>query len=60
MERVVMLEEGGPPVFAYVGETKGLRENALYQGETKDLAGFWSWVKVWGVPKWYRCGAPSA
>ncbi len=40
MERLVIPEEGGyPPVFAYVGETKGLRENGLHQGETKDLAG---------------------
>ena len=29
---------GYPPVFADVGETKGLRENGLHQGETKDLA----------------------
>ena len=37
-----------PRVFAYVpfangalgkGETKGLRENGLHQGETKELAG---------------------
>jgi hypothetical protein len=27
-----------PPVFAYVGETKGLRANGLHQGETKELA----------------------
>ena len=27
-----------PHVFAYVGETKGLRENGLHQGETKELA----------------------
>jgi len=39
MERLVIPEGGGyPPVFAYVGETKGLRENGLHQGETKELA----------------------
>jgi hypothetical protein len=27
-----------PPVFAYVGETKELRENGLHQGEIKELA----------------------
>jgi len=39
MERLVIPEEGGiPRVFADVGETKGLRENGLHQGETLDLA----------------------
>ena len=31
---------GTPPVFAYVGETKGLRANFLDVGETKDLEDF--------------------
>ena len=38
MERLVMAGEGGiPPYFAYQGETKGLRENGLHEGETKEL-----------------------
>jgi hypothetical protein len=38
MERLIMLEGGGVPTyFAYQGETKGLRENGLHQGETKEL-----------------------
>ena len=39
MERFIMLEGGGiPPVFAYQGETKELRENFVDVGETKHLA----------------------
>ena len=34
-----------PPVFSYEGETKGLRENGLHEGERKELGAIL--VKVW-------------
>ena len=55
MERLVIPEEGGyPPVFADVGETKGLRENGLYQWETKDLAREKAKEKQRETGKWSR------
>jgi len=55
MERLVIPEEGGiPRVFADVGETKGLRENGLHQGETKDLAREKAKKKQRETGKWSR------
>ena len=49
-----------PLVFAYVGETKGLRENFLDVGETKDLGDFSVRMRVWDGPKWHKSSVPSA
>jgi len=48
-----------PPVFAYVGETKGLQENFLDVGETKELGEFSVGMRFPDDPKWHKSSVPA-